>query len=119
MTIHYRLAEGNPERFPELAAELVMLKVHVILTARGTLAAIAAKRATATIPIVFTAAGDPVERGLVANWRGRAVTSQGFLHPSRPYRQVPGVDQGSRAGGQSGRPLLETKCHAPTTPELW
>jgi putative tryptophan/tyrosine transport system substrate-binding protein len=51
VTIHYRWAEGNPERFPALAAELVMLKVHVILTAGGTLAAIAAKRATATIPI--------------------------------------------------------------------
>ena len=67
VTIHYRWAEGNPERFPALAAELVMLKVHVILTAGGTLAAIAAKRATATIPIVFTSVGDPVAEGLVAN----------------------------------------------------
>jgi putative ABC transport system substrate-binding protein len=67
VTIHYRFAEGNPERFPALAAELVMLKVHVIVTAGGTLAAVAAKRATATIPIVFTAVGDPVEEGIVAN----------------------------------------------------
>src|SRR4051812_43830850 len=67
LIIHYRWAEGNPERFPALAAELVMLKVHVILSAGGTLAAIAAKRATTTIPIVFTAVGDPVEEGLVAN----------------------------------------------------
>ena len=67
VTIEYRWAEGNPERFPALAAELVMLKVHVILTAGGTLAAIAAKRATAIIPIVFTSAGDPVAEGLVAN----------------------------------------------------
>ena len=67
VTIEYRWAEGNPERFPALAAELVMLKVHVILTAGGTLAAIAAKRATATIPIVFTSVGDPVAEGLVAN----------------------------------------------------
>ena len=67
VTIEYRWAEGNPERFPALAAELVMLKVHVILTAGGTLAAIAAKGATSTIPIVFTAVGDPVEEGLVAS----------------------------------------------------
>ena len=67
VTIHYRFAEGNPERFPALAAELVMLKVHVIVTAGGTLAAVAAKRATATIPIVFTAVGDPVEEGIVAS----------------------------------------------------
>src|SRR6476469_6960459 len=67
VTIAYRWAEGNPERFPALAAELVMLKVHVILTTGGTLAAIAAKRATATIPIVFTSVGDPVEEGLVAS----------------------------------------------------
>ena len=67
VTIDYRWAEGNPERFPALAAELVMLKVHVILTTGGTLAAIAAKRATATIPIVFTSVGDPVEEGLVAS----------------------------------------------------
>ena len=58
VTIDYRWAEGNPERFPALAAELIMLKVHVILTTGGTLAAKAAKQATATIPIVFTAAGD-------------------------------------------------------------
>ena len=67
VTIDYRWAEGNPERLPALAAELVMLKVRVILTTGGTLAAIAAKRATATIPIVFTSVGDPVEEGLVAS----------------------------------------------------
>jgi putative ABC transport system substrate-binding protein len=67
LTIDYRWAEGNPDRFPALVAELVMLKVQVIVTNGGTLAAIAAKRATATIPIVFTSVGDPVEEGLVAS----------------------------------------------------
>jgi putative ABC transport system substrate-binding protein len=63
VTIEYRWAEGNPERFSALAAELVMLKVHVIVTAGGTLAALA----TATLPIVFTAVGDPVAEGLVTS----------------------------------------------------
>src|SRR5258707_4414805 len=67
VTIDYRWPEGNPERFAALAAELVMLKVHVIWPTEGTLAAIAAKRATATIPIVFTSVGDPVAEGLVAS----------------------------------------------------
>lgn len=65
--IEYRWAEGKPERFPGLAAELVALKVDVIVTAGGTLAALAAQRATQTIPIVFGVVGDPVAEGLVTN----------------------------------------------------
>jgi putative ABC transport system substrate-binding protein len=61
----YRWAEGKPERFPTLAAELVALKVDVILTTGGTLAALAAKRATTTLPIVFGVVGDPIAEGLV------------------------------------------------------
>ena len=65
--IEYRWAEGKPERFPALAAELVALKVDVIMSAGGTLGALAAKRATTVIPIVFGAVGNPVAEGLVTS----------------------------------------------------
>src|SRR5262249_46595188 len=58
LVIEYRDAEGKPERFAALTAELVALNVDVIV-APGTLAALAAKRATATIPIVVPTIGDP------------------------------------------------------------
>jgi putative ABC transport system substrate-binding protein len=64
--IEYRSADGRDERFPGLAAELVQLKVDLILT-RGTPAALAAKRATQTIPVVMTGTGDPVGQSLVAS----------------------------------------------------
>src|SRR5262245_22180290 len=67
LVIEYRDAEGRVDRFPALATELVALKVDVIVTAGGTLAAQAAKRATTTLPIVFTAVGDPVAEGLVTS----------------------------------------------------
>ena len=63
--IEYRSAGGRRERFPELATELVRLKVDVILT-RGTPAVMAAKSATATIPVVMAASGDPLLSGVVA-----------------------------------------------------
>ena len=65
--IEYRWTEGKPERFPVLAAELVALKVDIIVTAGGTLAALAAKQATTTLPIVFTVVGDPIAEGLVVS----------------------------------------------------
>jgi putative ABC transport system substrate-binding protein len=65
IAIEYRWAEGRSERFAEIAAEFVRLKVDVIF-AIGTEAAVAAKRATATIPIVFPLSSDPVATGLVA-----------------------------------------------------
>ncbi len=59
-------AEGRPERLPALAADLVRLKVDVIVTG-GPPAPVAAKQATSTIPIVFAVSGDPVAEGLVAS----------------------------------------------------
>src|SRR5262245_30765664 len=66
ITIEYRFAEQNLERLPELAAELVRLKVDVIVGA-STGAALAAKSATTTIPIVMTQSSEPVAAGLVAS----------------------------------------------------
>jgi putative ABC transport system substrate-binding protein len=66
LAIEYRWAEGRTERYAEIVAEFVRLKVDVIVT-YGTAAAQQAKQATASIPIVFAGAGDPVGAGLVAS----------------------------------------------------
>ncbi len=66
IVIEYRSADGRDERFPDLATELVGLKVDLIL-ARGTPAALAAKNATGTIPVVMTGIGNPVGQGVVAS----------------------------------------------------
>jgi putative tryptophan/tyrosine transport system substrate-binding protein len=66
VAIEYRWAEGREERFAQIAAEFVRLKVDIIVTS-GTPQVLAAKQATSVIPIVFAAAGDPVASGLVAS----------------------------------------------------
>jgi putative ABC transport system substrate-binding protein len=66
VAIEYRWADGRSERAAEIAAELVRLKVDIIVTA-ATRNVVAAKQATAVIPIVFAVAGDPVGAGLVAS----------------------------------------------------
>ena len=82
LTFERRYAEDRLDRLPKLAAELVSLKVDVIMTA-GTLAPLAAKRATSTIPIVMMAAGDPVGSGLVASLAqpGGNVTGMSLMAP--------------------------------------
>jgi putative tryptophan/tyrosine transport system substrate-binding protein len=102
VVIENRSAEGKLERLPALAAELVALKVDVIVTGGGTPTALAAKQATKTIPIVFTSAPDPVTDGLVTSLArpGGNVTGLSNLTPElvgkcldQLKQAVPGVSR--------------------------
>jgi ABC-type uncharacterized transport system substrate-binding protein len=102
VVIEYRDAEGKVERLPALAAELVTLKVDVILAEGGTLGPRVAMQATRTIPIVFAAAGDPVGSGLVTSLARPSgnVTGLSGLNPELIGKRlellkqaVPGVDR--------------------------
>jgi len=101
IVIEYRDAKGKLERLPTLAAELVALKVDVIV-APGTLAALAAKRATRNIPIVFPVVGDPVSDGLVTSLArpGGNVTGLSNLTPDLVgkylellHQAIPGISR--------------------------
>jgi putative ABC transport system substrate-binding protein len=88
--IVYRTAEGKRERYADLAAELVHLKVDVIV-ADGTNQSLAAKKATSTIPIIMTNSNDPIGTGLVASF-------------ARPGGNVTGL---TNVGGELGGKLLD------------
>ena len=101
VVIEDRSAEGKPERVPALAAELVALKVDVIVTA-GTPQALAAQHATRSVPIVFAGVSDPVTSGLVTSLSrpGGNVTGLSLLAPDlvgkgleQLKQAVPGVNR--------------------------
>jgi ABC-type uncharacterized transport system substrate-binding protein len=82
VTIDFRWVAAQYDRLPALAADPVRRQVDVIITPGSTLAALAAKSATTTIPIVFSVAGDPVRAGLVAslNRPGGNITGVSYLN---------------------------------------
>jgi putative tryptophan/tyrosine transport system substrate-binding protein len=89
LTIEYRWAEGRSERFAEIAAEFVRLKVDVIVT-HNTLPPLAARQATSVIPIVFATAGDPVGTGIVESLArpGGNVTGLSSQHPDSAGKRL-------------------------------
>ena len=89
IVIEYRYADGKYDRLPGLAADLVRLKVDIVVT-EGTPPTQAAIQATTTIPIVMTVTGDPVASGLVANLArpGGNVTGASFLIPELAAKRL-------------------------------
>src|SRR5262245_14956162 len=89
ITIEYRFAEQKSERLPELAADLIRLKVDVIVSASST-SALAAKSTTTTIPIVMTQSADPVGAGLVASLArpGGNITGLSTLSPELTTKRL-------------------------------
>ena len=107
IVIEYRYAEGRPERFPELAADLVRLNADVIVASGGPAGLNAARNATKTIPIVMTTTpGDPVAAGLIASL-------------ARPGGNITGLTQLSETSGKRMELLKEIIPKLSRVAVLW
>jgi putative ABC transport system substrate-binding protein len=133
VTIEYRWANDQYDRLPALADDLVRRRVMVIATPGSTAASLAAKAATATIPIVFTTAADPVQIGLVANFNRPGGNATGvssmnleltakfleLLHELLPgakrfamlHNPTSAIDQPFRANAQAAGRALGVEVH--------
>ena len=116
VVIEYRDAEGKPSGSPLSRPNWLRSRL-MSSCAGGTLAALAAKQATKTLPIVFAAAGDPVASGLVTSLARPGGNVTGLSTSPGASRQVSGTAQAGRSGGQSGRCPLAARCHARRTAE--
>ena len=89
LAIEYRSADNDPDRLPEVVAELVKLRVEVLVVS-GSETSAAAKAGTATLPVVFAAAGDPVFAGLVKSYArpGGNLTGLSFIAPELGAKRV-------------------------------
>jgi putative ABC transport system substrate-binding protein len=105
VVIEYRWAEGNYDRLPTMVADLVRRRVNVITSGGGTPAALAAKEATASIPIVFTSGGDPVKSGLVKSL-------------NRPDGNITGVGSFALVTGSKRLGVLRELAHPITVAAL-
>jgi putative ABC transport system substrate-binding protein len=109
--MEYRYADNRPERLPELAAELVQMQCAVIITSGGPRPTLAAKAATATIPIVFAPVPDPVRSGLVASFNrpGGNLTGVAALTIELDPKRLELLHELTRPGGALGVLLNPTR----------
>ena len=117
--IEYRSADGGVERFPDLATELVRLKVDVIVT-RGSPAALAAKQATRTIPIVMASSGDPAAEGIVtrlARPEGNVTGFHSLAPPALGAKRLQLLKEAVPGAIASGHPLEFCQHPVPTDRE--